>query len=88
LSDEDEIDTHGTDPTLQDSDSDGLSDYEEIYTYSSDATEHDSMVDTDGDSVLDILELSLGTSPTNSSDPTPGTETITITYPSHGQILN
>ncbi len=88
LSDKDEVDTHFTNPLLSDSDGDGVNDYDEIYTYFTQPMVHDSMVDTDGDAILDILELGLGTSPTNSLDPAPGTEIITVTYPSQGQILN
>jgi len=76
------------DPLAPDSDDDGLSDYDELNVYGSDPLTHDSMLDTDGDHVLDVQENVLGTSPSNASDPPQGSCLITLVYPANGQTLN
>jgi len=64
LSDQDEINIHGTDPNRADTDGDGLSDGAEITLYGTDPRS----VDTDGDSLSDADEINdHGTNP-NLSD--------------------
>lgn len=50
---------HGTDLTNADTDEDQLNDYEEIYVYGTDPLKKD----TDGDGILDGIEIKFGTDP-------------------------
>jgi hypothetical protein len=59
LSDGDEVLTHGTDPNVIDSDTDGLSDGDEVLAHGTDPNN----ADTDGGGVNDGPEISNGTEP-------------------------
>jgi hypothetical protein len=61
LDNDEELDTHLTDPLDSDTDGDGVSDGDEVNTYLSDPLDTDS----DDDGLDDGTEVSLGTSPTN-----------------------
>jgi len=64
LTDYDEINNYGTDPTKQDTDNDRLSDYEEVNTYGTDPIK----ADTDSDGVKDGQEIEYNTDPLDSND--------------------
>ncbi len=57
--------TYATDPTVTDTDEDGLSDEDEVVVYDTDPT----VVDTDGDGISDAAELEAGTDPLDPLDP-------------------
>ena len=54
----------GTDPTVADSDGDGLSDYAEVVTYETSPL----LADTDGDGMPDAWEVANGFNPTSAAD--------------------
>ncbi|NHJ05345.1 MAG: hypothetical protein EAX90_11010, partial [Candidatus Heimdallarchaeota archaeon] len=74
----------GTDPTKEDSDSDGLSDGEEVNTHNTNPLDED----TDGDGFDDAEEIAAGTDPTD-PDEYPVTETPieTITPTGSGRFI-
>ena len=73
----------GTDDTVTDNDSDGLSNYVEIKIYGTDPFNPD----TDGDGANDGAEITAGTDPLVADQyPTPG-PAVTIISPKNGQII-
>jgi len=64
LTDDEEIDTYGTDPNKADTDSDGLNDYAEVVTHHTDPKVNDS----DGDGFLDGYEVQTGHAPLIATD--------------------
>ncbi len=76
--------SHGTDPSLADSDFDGLTDYQEVAVYLTDPLDSDS----DGDGWLDGKEVTWGTDPLNPvSNPYRRKIILAATLPSSGIIL-
>ena len=70
-----------------DTDGDGIGDYEEIMFLHTNPLIKDSLDDSDGDSVLDMLESMLGTDPNDSADPPQSDITLTVIYPISGTTL-
>jgi hypothetical protein len=58
-----EINTHGSNPKLTDTDSDGLSDFVEVVTHGTNPTAKD----TDGDGFDDLFEINTGFNPKQES---------------------
>ncbi len=74
LSDEEEIDTYGTDPIDSDTDNDGLSDGDEIDVYGTNPIN----ADTDGDGYWDGAENYHGSNPLDGADVPEGSRTIYV----------
>ena len=64
LTDDEEVNTYGTNPNKTDSDNDGLGDYAEVFTYGTNPTKPD----TDGDGFLDGYEILTGHLPLVATD--------------------
>jgi len=78
LSNNDEINIHGTDPFDSDSDDDGLNDGEEVLSFKTDPNHPD----TDRDGYTDFEEINAGSDPLNSNeDPTNIAETTSSSIP-------
>ena len=64
LTDEDEVNVHGTDPDVADTDGDGLTDGDEVNVHGTDPN----LADTDGDGAPDGDEVAFGSDPNDPSD--------------------
>ena len=77
LTDDEEVNTYGTIPTDDDTDSDGITDGEEVIAGADGHITDPNDADTDGDGINDNVEIADGTDPTDPDDPPEPTPTPT-----------